>query len=910
MLLNAKYALADRNHPERLVFKFEKASFKQKLHFFGPKNRGWISGRSSKNELETSEESNSNPRFIKKLVAGESRLIRIPPCKDVSYDFWIPSASRQGIAIVIGSLHSLKPENDRSMRINFGIVPGTFIEAEKKDWEREIVCTDIRIGRVRLLYIDPVTFDIPKFYKKLAKTIGKIPVKALIIDEAHLVSEWDVDFKPACMTVLPESISILKEKYPDIITLALTTRTEKIVIADMENLFGLKLEKAPGPEEKEVFDISLQIVKTSGLKSKKTAFDRIITKDIPNIFGKKSIQDLLRKKRIDDLPVAGQIFCSYAQPSGVFIINEDRSLLKMNKDIGFFDPDLAHKAGSQWFTPYYIMLNAEDMFAKNMSKVSDTNEFADLFITPKTENPLFDRRKTGFTLHMSLPESIEQWLNTIKHFNEEDRRLHCIFIIDWPRDECEKDMNRRSSCVPSCSKNKCPFDETGLCDFGRQHIKIGNRWPSVQDQVEDVLKILDLIIDHLPEKDFSSYKTIRFDLKQDGQHSIPKYEISLYRLTTIGLISGYDIEVTGNTVCICVQNFRIAPDIDIAVQAVIKYLKKHDLSCEGILKNLEKDDIEKLILRVREKYIWNCHEKNRYTLDKADELKPNFINQNNNPDLFRFVQDYTLLMLDCHVESARQMAYRKLWNIKEIFERPMCHNRSLKSFFQIVDESWECGFCDICAPDLCFSKHDQKVSSTQEPETGKNENSEEKILEEKALKHDLDKWLADNDIPFDFDFANRLSEEFSNYPTNIYTRSARILEESPRNIKALYLVREFSSRQLGKRACLDLIRTAKQDMDFVSVAGFYDTSRNLPDIRNALFDEIDDESGPMHTEDGEKWLYKKAKKQFPTDSQRTCWLGIRVLLNRLKEVRLSTHNQRLKAMSDDFEDHFAKQIKE
>jgi ATP-dependent DNA helicase RecQ len=124
----------------------------------------------------------------------------------------------QGTAIVISPLISLMKDQVDAARENG--ISAVFLNSSQDQRESSEVLRRLRAGEVRLLYIAPERFALPRFLE----TLQAVPLSLFAIDEAHCISEWGHDFRPDYL-----ALSSIPALFPDVPIAAFTaTATEKV----------------------------------------------------------------------------------------------------------------------------------------------------------------------------------------------------------------------------------------------------------------------------------------------------------------------------------------------------------------------------------------------------------------------------------------------------------------------------------------------------------------------------------------------------------------------------------------------------------------------------------------------------------------------------------------------------------
>jgi ATP-dependent DNA helicase RecQ len=167
-------------------------------------------------------------RAVRAALAGRSALVVLPTGGGKSVCYQIPALVLDGLTVVVSPLISLMQDQVAAAR-GRDIAAASLTGAQSAA-ERSRVLDDAVAGRLRLLYVAP---------ERLASgtmigALRRAGVALLAVDEAHCVSEWGHDFRPAY-----REIGLVRRALGLPPTLALTATATRAVRDDVADCLRL-----------------------------------------------------------------------------------------------------------------------------------------------------------------------------------------------------------------------------------------------------------------------------------------------------------------------------------------------------------------------------------------------------------------------------------------------------------------------------------------------------------------------------------------------------------------------------------------------------------------------------------------------------------------------------------------------
>ena len=170
--------------------------------------------------------------IIDSVLSGQDTFALMPTGGGKSICFQIPGMIKEGICLVISPLvalmkdqvANLQKRNIKAIALTGGIKTDELID----------LLDNCQFGNYKFLYLSPERLQSDWILER----IKNLPINLIAIDEAHCISQWGHDFRPAYL-----KISNLKTHFPKIPFLALTATATPKVKEDIIKELGLENSK-------------------------------------------------------------------------------------------------------------------------------------------------------------------------------------------------------------------------------------------------------------------------------------------------------------------------------------------------------------------------------------------------------------------------------------------------------------------------------------------------------------------------------------------------------------------------------------------------------------------------------------------------------------------------------------------
>ncbi|SDS33756.1 DNA helicase RecQ [Christiangramia echinicola] len=159
-------------------------------------------------------------KIIENIFKKKDNLVIMPTGGGKSICYQLPAILLPEITLVISPLIALM--KDQVDGLNANGVPAAFLNSSQEEADKQAIFQKIDKKEIKLLYVAPESLQfVDRFLSD-----GKVSLIA--IDEAHCISSWGHDFRPAYT-----QLGYLKNRFPSTPVLALTATADKATRNDI-----------------------------------------------------------------------------------------------------------------------------------------------------------------------------------------------------------------------------------------------------------------------------------------------------------------------------------------------------------------------------------------------------------------------------------------------------------------------------------------------------------------------------------------------------------------------------------------------------------------------------------------------------------------------------------------------------
>lgn len=302
---------------------------------------------------------------ITALLAGKDVLGVLPTATGKSLCYQLPSYLIPGLTIIVSPLIALMEDQVSQIKRELG--SAVALNSQLTAAEKEFIL--IHIAEYKFLFVSPEML----WQKKVLQVLQKQKIALFVVDEAHCISQWGIDFRPEY-----RQLNKVKEFLNNPLTLALTATAPPFVQKDIAQL---------------LLNSNYQLVKKS--------VDR---KNI-RLFVRQTEEKLLDLENLlKNLTGPGIIYCA-TKKTVEFLYQQ----LKEKFNLGF----------------YHGGLNSSE---RSRLQLQFQSNQLDILIATNAFGMGIDKSDIRFVIHFDLPDSLENYVQEIGRAGRDGNMSQAILL--------------------------------------------------------------------------------------------------------------------------------------------------------------------------------------------------------------------------------------------------------------------------------------------------------------------------------------------------------------------------------------------------------------------------------------------------------------------------------------------------
>lgn len=168
-------------------------------------------------------------KAVESILEGRDTLTLLPTAGGKSLCFQLPALLLEGLCLVISPLISLI--EDQVEKLNSKGLRALAFHNTSGKRSVSAILDNALYGKAKFLYISPERLQTEQF----RACLERLPISLLAVDEAHCISQWGHDFRPAYL-----KIDQVRVQHPQVPCIALTATATPAVMTDIQKYLKLK----------------------------------------------------------------------------------------------------------------------------------------------------------------------------------------------------------------------------------------------------------------------------------------------------------------------------------------------------------------------------------------------------------------------------------------------------------------------------------------------------------------------------------------------------------------------------------------------------------------------------------------------------------------------------------------------